>query len=145
MFEVRRTLLISVLLSRLVEVPISVVEGFTLDAVVIWNLTILVLLSLVFELCRSNVERPFVMYGKSFTSAVLVLILLEIAEVTRRGFTLDTALLDSVVKNFVIDIVGLVKSLEVDFTGVVLMVVLDTGKVFESGAGKDNIHCTLFT
>lgn len=145
MFEVRRTLLISVLLSRLVEVPISVVEGFTLDAVVIWNLTISVLLSLVFELCRSNVERPFVMYGKSFTSAVLVLILLEIAEVTRRGFTLDTALLDSVVKNFVIDIVGLVKSLEVDFTGVVLMVVLDTGKVFKSGAGKDNIHCTLFT
>lgn len=145
MFEVRRTLLISVLLSRLFEVPISVVEGFTLDAVVIWNLTISVLLSLVFELCRSNVERPFVMYGKSFTSAVLVLILLEIAEVTRRGFTLDTALLDSVVKNFVIDIVGLVKSLEVDFTGVVLMVVLDTGKVFKSGAGKDNIHCTLFT
>lgn len=143
MFEVRRTLLISVLLSRLFEVPISVVEGFTLDAVVIWNLTISVLLSLVFELCRSNVERPFVMNGKSFTSAVLVLILLEIAEVTRRGFTL--ALLDSVVKNFVIDIVGLVKSLEVDFTGVVLMVVLDTGKVFESGAGKDNIHCTLFT
>lgn len=97
MFEVRRTLLISVLLSRLFEVPISVVEGFTLDAVVIWNLTISVLLSLVFELCRSNVERPFVMYEKCFTSAVLVLILLEIAEVTRLGFTLDMVLLDSVV------------------------------------------------
>lgn len=97
MFEVRRTLLISVLLSRLVEVPISVVEGFTLDAVVIWNLTISVLLSLMFELFRSNVERPFVMYEKCFTSAVLVLILLEIAEVTRLGFTLDMVLLDSVV------------------------------------------------
>lgn len=141
MFEVKRTLLISVLLFRLLEVPISVVEGFTLDAVAVCDLTTSVLLSMLFEVCRSNVEGPFVMYENCFTSAVLVSILLEITEVTRRGFTLDMVLLDSVVNNFVIDIIDSVRRLEVDFTGVVLMMVVDTDKVFGSGAGKYIIQC----
>lgn len=144
MFEVRCIFFILVFLFRFFEVLIFVVEGFMLDIVVIWNLIILVLLLLVFELCCLNVEWLFVMYEKCFIFVVLVLIFLEIVEVIRCGFILDMVLFDLVVKNFVIDIVGLVKSLEVDFIGVVLMVVLDIGKVFEVGVGKDNIYCILF-
>lgn len=84
------------------------------------------------------------MYEKCFIFVVLVLIFLEIVEVIRFGFILDMVLFDLVVQNFVIDIVGLVKCLEVDFIGVVLMVVLDMGKVFKLGVGKDNIYCILF-
>lgn len=83
------------------------------------------------------------MYENCFTSAVLVSILLEFPEVTMRGFTLDMVLPDSVVKNFVIDLVDSVRRLEI-FT-VVLMVVVDTGKVLGSSAGKYIIQCKLFT
>lgn len=84
------------------------------------------------------------MYENCFTSAVLVSIPLEFPEVTRRGFILDMVLPDSVVKNFVIDLVDSVRRLEVDFT-VVLMLVVDTGKVLGSSAGKYIIQCKLFT
>lgn len=82
------------------------------------------------------------MYENCFTAAVLVSILLEFPEVTRRGFTLDMVLPDSVVKNFVIDLVDSVRRLEVDFTAVLMV---DTGKVLGSSAEKYIIQCKLFT
>lgn len=49
--EVKPTLLISVPLFRLLEVPVSAVDGFTLDAVTVCDLTTSVLLSMLFEVC----------------------------------------------------------------------------------------------
>lgn len=97
MFEVRCILFILVFLFRFFEVLIFVVEGFMLDVVVIWNLIILVLLLLMFELFCLNVEWLFVIYEKCFIFVVLVLIFLEIVEVIRFGFILDMVLFDLVV------------------------------------------------